>query len=339
MIQKKNILLTASLLLLGGCTSSLPPEQEDLFIAIVSPETTSIAPELYNLNNDVEFQDPNGKTPLIYTVLIKDYAKAETILSLRANGLSKFDVDAKDNKGLTALHYAAGQDTPELTRLLLRYGANVNVQDLNGKTPLMEACRLGHTDVAEVLCEAGADRTIRDNQGRTAMIFAAGAKINSLELVNFFLPREEYALLICSAIAAKNNSTAMTLLDQYFPEKQIDKAAGLLILKQAIQSDNREIVKKMLTKNVALNEPSDALYQALRPVRLKNWVRSSANLGLVENGQTPLFWATEQNNTELVKLLLNAGADPNVKDRHRRQPIDYTTNRLTYNALKKAMRK
>ncbi len=339
MMQKKNILLAASLLLLGGCSPSLPPEQEDLFIAIVSPETTSIAPELYNLNNDVAFQDPHGRTPLIYTVLIKDYAKAETILSLRASGLSKFDMDAKDNKGLTALHYAAGQDTPELTNLLLHYGANVNVQDLNGKTPLMEACRLGHVDVVEALCGAGADLTLRDNQGRNAAIFAAGARIKSLELVNYFSPRKEYAMLICSAIAAKNHSTAMTLLNQYFPEKYIDKAAGLLILKQAIQSDNREIVKKMLTKNINLNESSDALYHALRPVRLKNWVRSSANLGLIENGQTPLFWAAEQNNTELVKLLLDAGSDPNIKDRHRRQPIDYTTNRLTYNALKKAMGK
>ncbi len=339
---KQILFAVAAGLLLTGCSSSgsgLTAEQEDLMLAIASPEETSIGKQLHNLAYDVNFQDEKGRTPLIIAVQTQDMDKLRTILDLRAAGISDYDLNAKDSKGQTALHYAVAAPRPEKSvRMLLKYGAALDEKDLNGKTPLMEAARLGKTEAVKILYDAGADKTLEDNSGRTAAIFAATAKNNAVQIVTYLDPPfEDRAPTVCAAIAAKNNNTAADLLKLFFPATGIDPACGLLIMKQAIVSGNSGIVKELTAKNVPLNDTDHTLYELLRPVRLKNWVRSSANLKLAGNGQTPLFWAAEENNAEIVRILLDAGANPNLKDRHRRHPADYTTNRAVYNLLKKAM--
>jgi ankyrin repeat protein len=43
------------------------------------------------------------------------------------------------------------------------------------------------------------------------------------------------------------------------------------------------------------------------------------------NGETPLHWAVRKHNVPSVRLLLAAGADPNVKDKKGRTPVDGCT--------------
>lgn len=53
-----------------------------------------------------------------------------------------------------------------MARLLIDYGANVNVMNSKG-TPLHEAARKGHVGVARVLIAGGADVSLIDTQGKT----------------------------------------------------------------------------------------------------------------------------------------------------------------------------
>lgn len=55
------------------------------------------------------------------------------------------------------LHWAASYSTPEMSALLIRSGANVNVKNAHGVTPLHEAVDKKAEQVASVLVEAGAD--------------------------------------------------------------------------------------------------------------------------------------------------------------------------------------
>jgi ankyrin repeat protein len=72
---------------------------------------------------------------------------AKTVLAFGAN------VDAKDENGVTALMWAAGNGNTELMKLLLDKGANINAKDKDGHTALDRAKANGQTKAAKLLRE------------------------------------------------------------------------------------------------------------------------------------------------------------------------------------------
>lgn len=63
-------------------------------------------------------------------------------------------------------------DTPEMVKLLIKHGADVNVTNSKGATPLMNAINYHRFDVAKVLIAAGADLNCIDKYGYTPLILA-----------------------------------------------------------------------------------------------------------------------------------------------------------------------
>ena len=57
----------------------------------------------------------------------------------------------------TALHVAAKHGRLEVMRMLLSYGACVNVTSVDGMTPLHDACLAGSVDCVDLLLHQGAD--------------------------------------------------------------------------------------------------------------------------------------------------------------------------------------
>lgn len=99
------------------------------------------------------------------------------VISLAANGKLEdireainagADVNAKDNKGATALIRASWEGNLELAELLLKHGADVNARNDDGCTALMFAAFDGHPKIAEVLIAYGANKNLRDKNGSTA---------------------------------------------------------------------------------------------------------------------------------------------------------------------------
>jgi len=66
-------------------------------------------------------------------------------------------------------------------------------------------------------------------------------------------------------------------------------------------------------------------------------IEKGANLNAVTNDshETPLHWAVAKayyyNNTDLIKLLLESGADPNLEDQKGNTPLDIAINNFGYN--------
>ena len=83
------------------------------------------------------------------------------------------DVDAKDEDGWTALHYAATRGHTAVVELLLAAGADVNAQSNAGGTALHYAAFYGHSAVVELLLAAGADVDAESKIGGTALQAAA----------------------------------------------------------------------------------------------------------------------------------------------------------------------
>ncbi|KAF5551312.1 ankyrin repeat-containing protein [Fusarium mexicanum] len=64
---------------------------------------------------------------------------------------------SRPTSGKTVLQLAACESYPEVVRLLLKEGADVNSADLDGRTPFMEAALWGRLENVELLLEHGAD--------------------------------------------------------------------------------------------------------------------------------------------------------------------------------------
>jgi ankyrin repeat protein len=83
------------------------------------------------------------------------------------------DVEAKTERGLTALGFAAARGHIEVVRLLLEQGADVEAKTEGGLTALMAAAALGHIEVVRLLLEQGADVNAETEGGKkTALSFA-----------------------------------------------------------------------------------------------------------------------------------------------------------------------
>ena len=80
------------------------------------------------------------------------------------------DVNAKDENGVTPLHWT---ETEEIAELLIAKGADVNAKDdWSGSTPLHRAATFGYKEIAELLIAKGADVNARTGSGETPLDLA-----------------------------------------------------------------------------------------------------------------------------------------------------------------------
>jgi ankyrin repeat protein len=67
----------------------------------------------------------------------------------------KAAINIKDNKGGTALIYAAQSGNAEIVRMLLSFWPDLDAR-MDGETALMVAARNGHAEISQLLCDSGA---------------------------------------------------------------------------------------------------------------------------------------------------------------------------------------
>ena len=83
------------------------------------------------------------------------------------------DVNAPQNDGATALHWAVYRSDQQMVDLLLRSGANPKAANREGSTPLWLASINGKAGIIEALVKAGADPNEHLPLGRTPLMAAA----------------------------------------------------------------------------------------------------------------------------------------------------------------------
>jgi ankyrin repeat protein len=76
--------------------------------------------------------------------------KVQTLLEEGAN------INAKDEDGFAALHYATLEGHPDIVEILLENGADVNAKTKNGRTVLQFVESEGSTGIVQLLKDAGA---------------------------------------------------------------------------------------------------------------------------------------------------------------------------------------
>jgi len=108
-----------------------------------------------------------GPLPLIDAVKNVDREAVRSLLKQGAN------VNATQADGATALHWASYRDDLESADLLIRSGANVNARNDLGATPLWAACQNGSESMVGRLLTAGANPNAALLWGETPVMVAA----------------------------------------------------------------------------------------------------------------------------------------------------------------------
>jgi hypothetical protein len=81
--------------------------------------------------------------------------KAGSIARVKQHLAAGTDVNAKDKRGRTPLHYAAANGHKEIAELLITKGADVNAKDDDGSTSLDRAIQNNQTETADLLRKHG----------------------------------------------------------------------------------------------------------------------------------------------------------------------------------------
>jgi ankyrin repeat protein len=163
-----------------------------------------------------------------------------------------------DGNTLTALMAAARRRCPDIVKILLEAGANVNAKagvvigvgdGVSGITPLSQAAASEDVSIVKLLLEHGADIHALTGNGATVMAFAT-----TNEIVQVFLDRgldinardkNGYTLLIRSAEGFHRPSVAFLLEHGADPNaKTTDGTTALKLAKGIGHLDDVELLKK-----------------------------------------------------------------------------------------------
>ena len=218
-----------------------------------------------------------------------DHARVKALLA--AGG----DPDARDRAGAPLLLVAAGRGHHKTAAALLAAGADLHVVDsAMGVSAMHRAAQSGQVKILQLLLSGGAylDQQSAVN-GHTPLLDACFYK--RYAAVEFLLKQ--------GANTALRNTLGLTPMD--WARRQKD-ARLLTLLKQQHERDRqREQRQRLLAATRAGDHTLAAQLLAAGSVPDQ----------VAKDGNTPLLLAAKLGHTEIVKALLEKGADPNRTDR------------------------
>lgn len=222
-----------------------------------------------------------------------------------------------------------GEDTPlmiactaghgEIVDLLLEAGADVNkkssVSDEGdpGETPLMTAAADGNRDMIGTLLKHGADVKVKTRRGRTALSLAlfrrdidrdlvrlllkAGCPVDGRDLHHPVYQRDLDIVELLLAVKPDVN------LRYDWPTWALSNAKGDTPLFVVVVRNSAEMIELESTV-----KPRERL--AIMDLLIEAGADVNAQRGGKASGWTPLMYAAAQDEDEIARRLLKAGADP-----------------------------
>lgn len=217
-------------------------------------------------------------------------------------------------RGSTALHFTARSthDSPEIARMLIAAGADINARRANGSTPLNDAAIKGKMATIQVLLAAKANPDLADENG-WAPLFSAVQQGNA-EMVK--------SLLAASAdVNAVDNEgwTPLHYTVNYHDDLEHDfPDIARLLIEAGANIDAREEDGDTPLSIAAMNQ---------KPATFAVLMAAKADPNLAANdGRTPLIYAAEAGNSTMVSALLDAGANINASDNDGRTALHFAAD-------------
>ena len=236
---------------------------------------------------DAKGSEPSGETVLMSCARTGSLGAVEQLLAAGAEPNS-FEVDS----GQTALMWAAAGGHWEIVDLLIGAGADVNASSSGKFTPLMFAARTGDLKSAELLLDAGAEVNAATEDGLSPLLIAS-ASLDAITGSDYRLVVEE----------SQHESLGALLLDRGADVTQSDQY-GMTALHYAVEMNKPSLLRALLKRDA---DPNAQLTQGL-PFRRGDYVGREAY-----DGASPFWLAARLGNVEMMRELLDAGADPELR--------------------------
>lgn len=281
----------------------------------------------------VDSKDDEGLTALHLAFLSKDRKIIELLLARGA------DITMTDPLGNSVLHLIAGDTPAYCTLLALDRGIPVDARTNDGTSALHRASYSGNRAVAELLVRRGALVDARDDAGRTPLHFAAAQ-------------REILALLLSKGAdinaAARSGSTVLhyaarwtrpdiseqtvdiiALLLAHGVDVNVQDEKGVTPLMGAVTIHAIEVFNFLLSRGAkidTIDAVGDTIFHHVIQCRSLtadgkvDMLRLLLKAGAAPNvanalGRTPLHAAAELGNWEVIQPLIHGGVAKTAKDK------------------------
>ena len=229
------------------------------------------------------------------------------------------DLETRDRRGETPLHFAVIVENDEAVKALVNHGADLEARSGNNLTPLQRALALGTTGAAIALLEAGADPNGRDEFGQTPLHFAVTR--GNAEAVA--------ALLEAGAdpnLRAVNGTTPLNYVDNEAVRTLLEAAGALESAGNLTHFESTEarIYSPAPALGACANWNTSAFFEAAKLSDVTRCLQAGVDLEARDRrGETLLHRAAIVGTAKVVTALLKAGADPNARGLICMTPLHY----------------
>jgi ankyrin repeat protein len=266
---------------------------------------------------------------------------------------ARANAETPSSLGCTPVWAAASNGHINTVRILVRkFGVEAAIPNYDGETALHAAAKGGHVDMVSVLLlEFDMDVNARSNTGQTPLHYAAqnhhyhlvfsllsmhGANVNAVD-------NSGQTILFYNL----DPQHMHTLVSEFNIDAEIENAQGYTALQECVMDENILQVQGLISECFAeVNVFNVTTYSPLSLAIMRNNTEiaqllldqsnADVNLESSEEGVSPLHLAAQHGGTEMLRLLVNAGADAQCRDIHENTPMFYAV-RNTTNAQRRVL--
>ena len=284
-----------------------------------------------------------SSTMFVEYASIGDIAKMQNALN---NGA---DINAKDPGGMPALFIAVEENQLSATKFLLENGAYPDITDKENDTPLMRAMYYNRPEIAKLLIEYGANVNTSYNDD---FVLTWATFNNYTDIVRLLIEKgantECYNPVGCTPliIASSRNYGICELLIQNGADVNARRSKtsnkDWTSLMYASYNSKLDIMKLLLENGALIDIRTPSLHSAYliaaqygTPDAVELLINNGAELNCTDSdGDSALICAAKNEQTDNIKLLIEYGVDINIRNKDGKRAIDYAKEKRISDACK-----